>query len=133
MIDLYSWFLHVEWHLDFFNEEIDHRNEAFTKATNYLFSMTFNYNVDEDYDDDVGIDPSNLQGVDEGGLNRSHGPVMWFRRRLSKWRILIKRDNSIPPQELPFDMLANLMVLFMFRLRELNGQHYPSTTSVHFS
>lgn len=133
MTNLYSWFLHVEWNLYFFIRRLTIGMRPFTKVTNYLFSMTFSCNVDEESNDDVGIDPSILQGVDEGGLNRSHGPMMCFRRRLSKWRILIKRYNSIPPEELPLDMLANLMVLFMFRLRELDGQHYPSTTSVHFS
>jgi hypothetical protein len=36
---------------------------------------------------------------------------------------LVKRDDSIPPEELLLDVLADLMVLFMFMLREPNGQH----------
>ena len=127
---MYSWFLQVEWNLQNFNEEIDHRTEAYTKTTDYLFSMTFKGSIDEDSNNGVGINPSKLQGVNEGGLNRSHGPEMWFCRRLSRRKILIKRDDSIPPEELLLDVLADLMVLFMFLLREPNGQHYPSATLV---
>jgi hypothetical protein len=92
--------------------------------------MTFKGNIDEDFNNDVGINPSKLQGVNEEEIKRSHGPEMWFWRRLSRRRILVKRDDSIHPEELLLDVLVDLMVLFMFMLREPNGKHYPFATLV---